>query len=201
MLQKFKSLSKIKKFGLIAGTLLVLSMFGSGNQQKQASLNVQNADSKSVLNLDDKNTTEKDKLPVVTTKTVSETEAIPYSSTTVNSSSLAKSQTKVTTQGVNGVKTFTYTVTTTDGVETNKELISEQVTTQPVTQVTTVGTYVAKTSSSNCDPNYSGCVPNASDVDCAGGSGNGPAYVSGPIRVIGSDIYGLDRDNDGIACE
>ncbi len=53
----------------------------------------------------------------------------------------------------------------------------------------------------DCDPNYSGCVPVASDVDCAGGSGDGPAYVSGPIRVIGSDIYRLDHDNDGIACE
>jgi hypothetical protein len=52
-----------------------------------------------------------------------------------------------------------------------------------------------------CDPNYSGCVPIASDVDCAGGSGNGPAYVSGPIRVVGSDIYGLDKDGDGEACE
>jgi hypothetical protein len=52
-----------------------------------------------------------------------------------------------------------------------------------------------------CDPNYSGCVPIASDVDCAGGSGNGPAYVRGPIRVIGTDIYGLDADHDGIACE
>ncbi|GAB3876626.1 hypothetical protein GCM10029964_023950 [Kibdelosporangium lantanae] len=52
-----------------------------------------------------------------------------------------------------------------------------------------------------CDPNYSGCVPIASDVDCAGGSGNGPAYVKGPIRVIGNDIYGLDNDHDGIACE
>lgn len=54
---------------------------------------------------------------------------------------------------------------------------------------------------SDCDPNYSGCVPIASDVDCAGGSGNGPAYVQGPVRVIGSDIYDLDRDNDGVACE
>ena len=55
----------------------------------------------------------------------------------------------------------------------------------------------------NCDPNYSGaCVPIASDVDCAGGSGNGPAYVQGPVRVVGSDIYGLDgNDNDGIGCE
>ncbi|TWD53984.1 hypothetical protein FB478_103404 [Arthrobacter sp. AG367] len=52
-----------------------------------------------------------------------------------------------------------------------------------------------------CDPNYSGCVPIASDVDCAGGSGNGPAYVSGPLQVIGRDIYGLDADHDGVACE
>ncbi len=54
---------------------------------------------------------------------------------------------------------------------------------------------------SGCDSNYSGCVPIDSDVDCAGGSGNGPSYVSGPVRVIGSDIYGLDRDGDGIACD
>ena len=53
-----------------------------------------------------------------------------------------------------------------------------------------------------CDPNYSGaCVPIAYDVECAGGSGNGPAYVSGPVRVTGTDIYGLDRDGDGIACD
>lgn len=54
---------------------------------------------------------------------------------------------------------------------------------------------------SKCDPNYSGCVPVASDVDCAGGSGNGPAYVQGPVRVIGSDVYGLDNDKDGVGCE
>jgi hypothetical protein len=57
------------------------------------------------------------------------------------------------------------------------------------------------TAASQCDENYSGCVPIASDVDCQGGSGNGPAYVRGPIRVIGSDIYDLDRDGDGVACE
>ncbi|MGH3910597.1 MAG: hypothetical protein ACRDRM_07170 [Pseudonocardiaceae bacterium] len=54
-----------------------------------------------------------------------------------------------------------------------------------------------------CDPNYAGaCVPVASDVDCAGGSGNGPEYVRGPVRVVGTDIYGLDgNDNDGVGCE
>lgn len=54
----------------------------------------------------------------------------------------------------------------------------------------------------DCDPNYANqCVPVASDVDCAGGSGNGPAYVSGPVFVVGVDIYKLDRDGDGVACE
>jgi hypothetical protein len=52
-----------------------------------------------------------------------------------------------------------------------------------------------------CDPNYSPCVPIASDVDCAGGRGDGPAYVKGPVRVIGRDIYHLDRNHDGIGCE
>lgn len=55
---------------------------------------------------------------------------------------------------------------------------------------------------SSCDSNYSGaCVPIDSDVDCAGGSGNGPSYVAGPVRVVGSDVYGLDRDGNGIGCE
>jgi hypothetical protein len=57
-------------------------------------------------------------------------------------------------------------------------------------------------SGGNCDPNYTGaCVPaDAADVDCAGGSGDGPEYV-GPVRVVGSDHYGLDADGDGYACE
>ncbi|MDW5598573.1 excalibur domain-containing protein [Conexibacter stalactiti] len=55
----------------------------------------------------------------------------------------------------------------------------------------------------SCHPNYRGrCLkPNASDYDCAGGSGNGPYYVSGPFRVVGSDPFRLDSDRDGIACE
>ncbi|MEV6526954.1 hypothetical protein AB0M43_34000 [Longispora sp. NPDC051575] len=55
--------------------------------------------------------------------------------------------------------------------------------------------------SGSCDFNYGGCVPVATDVDCAGGPGNGPAYVQGPVAVIGTDVYGLDGDNDGIGCE
>lgn len=54
----------------------------------------------------------------------------------------------------------------------------------------------------NCDPNYAGaCLdPNASDYDCAGGSGDGPLYT-GEVTVVGEDRYGLDSDGGGIGCE
>ncbi|AXK89293.1 hypothetical protein H1R78_00765 [Nocardia farcinica] len=52
----------------------------------------------------------------------------------------------------------------------------------------------------SCHPSYDPCVPITSDVDCSGGSGNGPAYT-GRVRVVGPDEYDLDRDNDGIGCE
>jgi hypothetical protein len=136
--------------------------------------------------------------PTIQKRTVTETQAIPYATTRVNDPSLAKGTTKVRTQGVAGTKSLTYEVTLTYGVQTAKELVSTVITKQPVTQVIAVGTKVTQT----CDPNYSGaCVPIASDVDCAGGSGNGPAYVQGPVKVIGTDIYGLDDDGNGIGCE
>jgi hypothetical protein len=63
-------------------------------------------------------------------------------------------------------------------------------------------TPVPQQQNSSCDSNYSGpCVPVDSDVDCAGGSGNGPSYVSGPVTVVGTDIYDLDRDGNGTGCE
>jgi hypothetical protein len=53
-----------------------------------------------------------------------------------------------------------------------------------------------------CHASYEGaCVPVARDVDCAGGSGNGPAYVRGPVYVVGPDVYDLDRDGNGVGCE
>jgi len=46
-----------------------------------------------------------------------------------------------------------------------------------------------------CDPNYAGaCVPSGPDVDCAD-------LNARRFRVIGEDIFRLDGDGDGIACE
>ena len=52
----------------------------------------------------------------------------------------------------------------------------------------------------NCQ-GYSPYLTPGPDVDCAGGSGDGPRYVNGPVSVTGSDPYGLDSDGDGVACE
>jgi hypothetical protein len=48
---------------------------------------------------------------------------------------------------------------------------------------------------------YSPCLPPGPDVDCAGGTGDGPRYVDGPVTVTGSDPYDLDGDGDGVGCE
>jgi hypothetical protein len=136
--------------------------------------------------------------PVIERRTVTETVEIPFTEQTVRDPALAKGATVVRSNGAAGLKTLTYEVTFTDGVETARNLVGEVVTRAPVHKVTAIGTK----GQSRCDPNYSGaCVPIASDVDCAGGSGNGPAYVRGPVKVIGTDIYDLDRDGDGTGCE
>jgi resuscitation-promoting factor RpfB len=66
------------------------------------------------------------------------------------------------------VKTLTYEVTLTDGVETDRELLRSEITKKPVTQVIVVGTKEEPQQEPSCDPNYSGgCVPIASDVQAA----------------------------------
>lgn len=153
--------------------------------------------------------------PTAEVRTETAEEAIPFAATTADDATHDVGWTAVTTNGQNGVKTKTYRVTYVDGVETARELVSEAVTTPPVDQVTSVGTRQpapppaaapapapAPAPGGGCDSHYTGaCVPIAKDVDCAGGSGNGPAYVQGPVTVVGSDIYDLDSDGDGIGCE
>ena len=55
-----------------------------------------------------------------------------------------------------------------------------------------------------CTPGYQPCIRNVrSDVDCAGGGGNGPRFTRPGVvyRVHGSDRYALDGDNDHRGCE
>jgi hypothetical protein len=51
-----------------------------------------------------------------------------------------------------------------------------------------------ETQSSSCNPNYSPCVPNSStDLNCSD--------IGFEVKVIGTDVYHLDRDKNGYGCE
>jgi uncharacterized integral membrane protein len=121
--------------------------------------------------------------PVVTTKLVTETNPVPFQSTTVESATLAQGTSSITTAGVDGVETKTYTVTYSDGTETGRVLNSDVVTTPPVAQVTTVGTYVAPSvptctngtyvnSAGNtvCSPEVSSSAPSGATAQCVDGT-------------------------------
>ena len=135
-------------------------------------------------------------------RTVTETKPIKFKSRTVKDNWLPKGEREQRTAGIDGVRTLTYAVTLVDGRETSRKLLKSEVTRKPVAEVIAVGTYeTPDNDDDSCAPGYDPCVPVAEDVDCAGGSGNGPAFVDGPIKVTGSDPYDLDRDGDGTACD
>ena len=148
--------------------------------------------------------------PVVVVTEQSVTSPVPFERTTVDDAGLPSGESSISTPGVDGEKVSVFRVTTIDGVESERVLISESVGRAPVTEVTSLGTYVAPpppapveeaSGGDGCDPNYAdACVPIDSDVDCAGGKGNGPSYFDGVARVVGTDIYKLDGDGDGFAC-
>lgn len=139
---------------------------------------------------------------------IEEPAPIPFTTSSVDDPNLDAGLTAVATPGANGQKVTRILVVTVDGVEISREVVEEVVTMQPVNEVIAVGSRQPPPppppapEDNGCDSNYEGaCVPVSSDVDCAGGSGNGPAYVDGPVWIVGSDVYDLDRDGDGIACD
>lgn len=146
--------------------------------------------------------------PVITYRRERQRTSIPFATRNVKTAALNKGVTRIKQRGRRGVRVSVYRLTFTDGVQSHRQLVNRYVARRPVPRIVLHGTYVkpkpkpTPKPSNRCDPNYSGaCVPIASDVDCAGGSGNGPAYVQGPVRVVGTDIYGLDSDGDGWGCE
>ncbi|MBF4604718.1 DUF3761 domain-containing protein [Curtobacterium sp. VKM Ac-2884] len=133
--------------------------------------------------------------PVITTEEVVETARIPFGVTTVQSSTVAQGTSSVTTPGTDGVITKTYSVTSTDGVETRRVLQSERVTTPPVTQVTTVGTYVAPAA-----PAAPSCT-NGTYVNTAGATVCRPEVASsspaGATAKCGDGTYSFSQSRRG----
>ena len=73
-------------------------------------------------------------------RTTTKEEAVPFEKKEEKSDELEEGKTKVTTEGVNGVKTQNFVEVYHNGTLVSSELQNEQVTKEPVAQVTKVGT-------------------------------------------------------------
>jgi uncharacterized protein YabE (DUF348 family) len=73
-------------------------------------------------------------------KRVTLKESVPFETTERNNSSMFKGDEKVVKKGVKGSRTAVYDVMRADGKVTQRKLVSQDVTKQPVTQVVEVGT-------------------------------------------------------------
>ena len=103
---------------------------------------------------------------------------------------------------VTPASTTTVPPTTTAAPTTTAPPTTTTTTTTAPPTTTTLPVTTTAAADPGCHPSYlDECVPvGVEDVDCRGGSGNGPYYV-GRVRVVGPDVYDLDRDGDGIGCE
>ena len=93
--------------------------------------------------------TKKATAPVVTTENVTETQVIYHGTITLSNPALPKGTKRIKIAGVDGEKTVVYTITKTNGVETNRVVRDEQITKIPITQVVEIGTKESGSSQSN----------------------------------------------------
>ena len=105
----------------------------------------------------------------VTTKDITETETVSFSTEKKYSSDMMSGKSKVTKQGVNGKKECVYRVTYVDGKEESREKLSEKVITPAENQIITYGTkQAAATTQSSAKTSSSGktVVSREKQPDC-----------------------------------
>ncbi len=141
-------------------------------------------------------TADEDGTPVVTiTRIVVEekkkTETIEFKSETRTNSEKYKDQKQVVQQGKNGERTIVTKITKVDGEVTEKEEISNEVTTKPVTHIVEVGTKtrpapkpVAPSSSSSSSSSSSGSSSASSSSGSSGSSGSSSGGGKAPTSGV-----------------
>lgn len=167
-----------KKAVIIGGIAALLVIAGiNGNAQNSAQ---QPHNSSTTIPIEQTDATKAQKAPVVETKTIIETESIPFGSQTQNDATLESGKRVTATNGVNGEKSITYTATYTDGIETSRVKTSEQVTKEPTSELIKVGTkvalscpngtYINSAGDTVCSPYASSSAPSGASAQCRDGS-------------------------------
>ncbi len=168
----FKALSAVGKAGVVLAAFVGIGVVSAAGQPAAVS-----PPSKPAATITSQ--------PTATTRTSTSTKPVAFSSTTVQDSSLAQGTSKVTTTGLDGVETLTYQDTYTNDKQTAHKLIGDEITTKPVAQVTSIGTYVAPAPSTLtctngtyvnsagntvCRPETSSTAPAGATAQCVDGT-------------------------------
>lgn len=124
-------------------------------------------------------------LNVRATKTITYDESIPYDTETTEDSSKAQGYSVVTQEGQNGTKSVTARVVSLNGTEESREILSETVTAEPVTEKITKGTKVEATyRASYSAPTYGSGTVNGSFIWPTSGGYISCYYGSGGHRGL-----------------
>lgn len=120
----------------------------------------------------------------VSTKTVTETETIKHDTKKIKDSSMYEGQTKVETEGENGKKEYTYSVTYVDGKETSRTLVSSEVVKEAVTEVIRVGTKIKSSfkASANAPKSYKAVLTMRASAYTYGNDGGNYTCLGQPTR-------------------
>lgn len=167
-----------KKAIITAGAVALLAIAGIGGSQNNSEQKP--AQTQPAVQTEQVKGVQAQKAPTIETKTVSEAEAIPYNKTTQNDSTLESGKTVLATTGIDGQKTITYQVTYTDGQETSRTKTDEQVTKQPVDEVTKIGTKVASAAPTPTSNYAAPSCPNGTYVNSVGNTVCSP-YASNSV--------------------
>ena len=93
------------------------------------------------------------------------------------------------------VTTTLVTTSTTTTVAPTTTTVAPAPTTRAPATTAAPRTATAPAAPGGCNSNYAGaCIPTGPDVDCGDLSAK-------RFQVVGQDVYRLDADKDGIACE
>jgi len=111
--------------------------------------------------------------PTIEVKTETKEESISFESKEEQTNTLSKGKTQVKQEGKEGKKVITFEVTYTDGKETSRKQIKDEVTEQPQAKIVLVGTYVAPAKSTD---SYKTPESNASSSE----SSSSDKVISGP---------------------
>lgn len=175
---KLKTLSLGKKIVLgIASLFVVAGVFGDPqqtNQKQQLVAPSSQGQTQTIV------TSKNEEAEIIETKTELVTQRVDFQSSTQNDPTLVAGKSVIATQGVPGERTVTYEITLRNGIETSRRQVSDEITRQPVNQVTRIGTKkeVPKPSaSSSCSGGYINTYGN-----CVPSPGSNPSGASAKCR-------------------